>query len=95
MLLVRRREAGPLKKPHIAMQQKPERTVRTKIYPVPRIDVDALLAIEAAPPHSAQSKPTVVSEKTEPKSGSSQRSASVSAPNNRMSPHHRAFVHYT
>ena len=62
------------------MQQKRERTVKTKIYPVPRIDVDALLAIEAAPASqrgSARSKPTVVSEKTEPKSGSSQRMVSL------------------
>ena len=48
----------------------------TKILPVPRIDVDKLLAIEAAKSEeksarsaqSAHSKPSVVTEKTEPNS---------------------------
>ena len=50
----------------------------TKILPVPRIDVDKLLAIEAAQrtePSSVRSKPSVVTEKTEP---STVRSTSAS-----------------
>ena len=36
----------PLEKPTIEVAAKPNRTVKTHIPPVPRVDVDALLALE-------------------------------------------------
>lgn len=41
-----RLKPGTVQKPRIEVTQKASRTVKTKIYPVPRCDVDSLLALE-------------------------------------------------
>ena len=41
-----RSKPKPLQKPGIEVTVKPNRTVKSKVPPVPRVDVDALLALE-------------------------------------------------